>query len=102
MANKKKRKISRTTTKLLLSLSHYSFQQKLIDKAKRRGRTVILCKEHYTTKCCGNCGVLNETIGSKKIFHCNSCGLTMDRDIHAARNILLRAMTHYADGSRIR
>lgn len=95
MANKKKRKISRTTTRLLLGLSHYSFQQKLLYKAKARGRSVILCKEHYTTKCCGKCGELNETIGSKKIFKCGKCNLTMDRDIHAARNILIRALSLY-------
>jgi putative transposase len=97
MANKKNRKLSRTSTRLLLSLSHYEFQQKLLYKAKQRGRNVILCKEHYTTKCCGKCGTLNETIGSKKIFHCDNCKLTMDRDIHAARNILVRGLTIYSD-----
>ena len=97
MANKKNRRISKTTTRLLLGLSHYDFQQKLLYKARQRGRSVILCKEHYTTKCCGKCGILNENIGSKKIFHCNSCDLTMDRDIHAARNILIRGLTIYSD-----
>jgi putative transposase len=96
MANKKQRKISKTSTRLLLGLSHYAFQQKLLYKAKQRGNTVILCKEHYTTKCCGKCGTLNEKIGGKKIFHCNNCNLTMDRDIHAARNILIRGLTLYS------
>jgi putative transposase len=95
MANKKNRKISKTSTRLLLGLSHYAFQQKLLYKAEARGRNVILCKEHYTTKCCGSCGKLNETIGSKKIFKCDGCGLIMDRDIHAARNILIRALSLY-------
>jgi putative transposase len=95
MANKKQRKISKTSTRLLLGLSHYSFQQKLLYKANVRGRQVILCKEHYTSKCCGNCGKLNEKLGSKKIFKCDNCNLTMDRDIHAARNILIRALTLY-------
>ena len=98
MANKKNRKLSRTSTRLLLGLSHYSFQQKLLFKAKMRDRNVILCKEHYTTKCCGNCGTLNEKIGGKKIFHCEVCKLTMDRDIHAARNILLRGLSIHLGG----
>ena len=93
MANKKTRKISKVTTRLLLGLSHYDFQQKLLYKAKQRGRNVILCNEHLTTKCCGQCGTLNEKIGSKKIFHCEKCNLVMDRDIHAARNILIRSLT---------
>lgn len=93
MANKKKRKIRKTTTRLLLGLSHYQFQQKLLYKAKMRDRNVIICKEHYTTKCCGNCGTLNHKMAGKKIFHCKNCNLTMDRDIHAARNILIRNLT---------
>ncbi len=95
MANRTGRKISKTSARLLLGLSHYSFQQKLLYKAKVRGRNVILCKEHYTSKCCGSCGQLHEKLGSKKIFKCETCGLTMDRDIHAARNILIRALTTY-------
>jgi transposase len=90
MANKKKRKIGKTTTRLMLGLSHYSFQEKLLYKAKARGRTVIICKEHYTSKCCGKCGTLNLKLGSNKTFHCKSCDLKMDRDIHAARNVLIR------------
>lgn len=97
MSNKKQRKIGKITTRLMLGLSHYAFQQKLIYKAKQRGRQVILCKEHYTSKCCGQCGTLNDKLGSKKIFHCNSCNLTMDRDIHAARNILIRGLTIYSN-----
>jgi putative transposase len=96
MANRKNRKIGKTSTRLLLGLSHYAFQQKLIYKAKQRGRNVILCKEHFTTKCCGKCGVLNNTIGNKKIFECSNCGLVADRDIHAARNILIRGLTNYS------
>ncbi len=95
MANKAKRKISKTTTRLMLGLRHYDFQQKLLYKAKQRGRNVILCKEHYTSKCCGNCGELNQKLGSKKIFNCEKCNLVIDRDVHAARNILLRALSIY-------
>jgi putative transposase len=93
MANKANRKISKTTTRLMLGLKHYDFQQKLLYKAKLRGRNVIICKEHYTTKCCGECGNLNDNIGSKKIFSCNDCWLTLDRDTHAARNILIRGLS---------
>jgi putative transposase len=92
MANRTNRKISKTTTRLMLGLRHYDFQQKLLYKSKQRGRNTILCKEHYTSKCCGNCGKLNQKLGSKKIFEC-SCGLKIDRDVHAARNILLRALS---------
>jgi putative transposase len=95
MANKQDRKLGKSSTRLLLGLSHYSFQQKLLYKAKQRGRNVILCKEHYTSKCCGNCGTINQNLGSKKIFNCGNCGLIANRDIHAARNILIRGLTKF-------
>ncbi len=95
MANRANRKIGRTTTRLMLGLRHYDFQQKILYKAKQRGRNVIICREHYTSKCCGNCGELNQKLGSKKIFSCSNCNLLIDRDIHAARNILLRALSIY-------
>ena len=93
MSGKTNRKINKKTTRDMLTLSHYSFQQKLIYKANERGKTVILCKEHYTTKTCGVCGTLNNEIGSKKIFHCTKCNLKIDRDHNAARNILIRGLT---------
>lgn len=97
MSNRNNRTIGKKTVRLMAGLSHYKFQQKLLYKAKQRGKNVILCKEHYTSKCCGKCGTLNESLGSKKIFHCNSCDLVMDRDIHAARNILIRGLTIYSE-----
>ncbi len=100
MVNNKSSALNRKTKRLMLGLKHYSFQQKLIYKANQRGRKVILCKEHYTTKCCGRCGELNHTIGAKKVFECSSCNLVADRDIHAARNILIRALSTYmGDGA---
>ena len=46
--------------------------------------------EAYTCKQCGNCGVLNDKLGSSETFVCPRCKFSADRDIHAARNILLR------------
>ena len=78
----------------LLSLSHYKFRQRLLHKAHLNGSVVIVCKEYYTSKTCGNCGGLNlvdENIKCK-------CGYIADRDINAARNILLRHLS-IGDGS---
>ena len=45
--------------------------------------------EAYTSKQCGRCGTLNDSLNGSETFRC-PCGLQCDRDIHAARNILLR------------
>ena len=59
---------------------------------------MIECDESYTSKTCGYCGVINDKLGSSKEFKCkaNTCPqkhLSSDRDIHAARSILLRYLT---------
>ncbi len=81
-------------------LSFYKFSQRLIQTATHySGTTVQRCSEAYTSMQCGQCGVLNETLGMNEVFNCGSCGLHMDRDVHGARNILLRALQP-KDGAR--
>ena len=71
-------------------LSHYTFQQKIKNKAETEGKRLILLNEAYTSKTCTKCGNLNQTLGSKKTFSCNNCKLIIDRDINGARNILIK------------
>jgi len=89
---KRKRVINSKVARSLLTWSHYSFQQRLIFKAKEYGSKVIICDENYTTKTCGCCGNLNN-IGSSKDFKCKICDYQADRDINASRNILIRYLT---------
>ena len=78
----------------MMTLSHSAFRQRLLDTAKRYPWCkVVVCDEQYTSKTCGNCGKLNETLGGNKVFTCGGCGYVADRDCSAARNILLRYLT---------
>ena len=74
--------------------SHYSFQQRLIERAQCAGVKVLIANEAYTSKTCGVCGRLNESLGSNKHFCCPGCGFECDRDVNGARNILLRALPY--------
>ena len=56
------------------------------------GRRVIECKEYWTSKTCGKCGVVDKKMQSEEVFSCRKCGFECDRDINGARNILLRNM----------
>ena len=38
-------------------------------------------------------GHIHTSLGSNKVFHCPQCGLTIDRDMNGARNILIRFLT---------
>jgi transposase len=78
----------------MASLAHYRFQQKLIFQCQKKGNKLYIVGEEYTTKACGSCGRL-KNVGGSKIYTCNHCGYTMDRDIHGARNILLKTCSTF-------
>jgi len=90
MVRKYKRNINKTTVRNLLTLSHYKFLQRLTHKAKQYRTNLIHITEEYTSKTCGNCGILNN-VGSSKEYNCEKCLIKIDRDINAARNIMLKA-----------
>ena len=53
---------------------------------------IKLVGEEYTSKTCGVCGVLNQKLGGKTKFVCGECGYEADRDLNAARNILIKSI----------
>jgi putative transposase len=59
-------------------------------KAERRGGRVILVNPSGTSQKCSGCEWLSPTklTLKERMFHCMNCGLTLDRDINASRNIL--------------
>lgn len=92
MSKKANRKLSTKTVRKMSLLAHSSFKELLKTKAKERGSRILICEEHYTSKTCSMCGLINEKLGSSKKFTCLNCKVTVDRDVNAARNIMLRAM----------
>jgi len=64
----------------------------LHSKAEEAGVTVIAVSPHNTTQMCSGCGALPTTPKTlKDRVHTCSCGLVLDRDVNAARNILAKA-----------
>jgi putative transposase len=57
-------------------------------KAEEAARTVIGVPARDTTQLCSQCGARVPKDLSVRIHACPSCGLTIDRDINAALNIL--------------
>jgi putative transposase len=61
-------------------------------KAEGAGRQLIGVDPRNTTQACSGCGVIVPK-GLKDRWHeCPDCGLSLDRDVNAARNILARAV----------
>ena len=75
------------TKRRLLALSHYKFREKLKLRAFKFGCKITEVSEYLTSKTCSNCKVINDNLGSSKVFKCSSCELCIDRDINASINI---------------
>ena len=74
-------------------LAFGKFGSRLVETATMyKNRTILRGSEAYTSKQCGACGFINDHLGSSITFSCPKCSKVADRDIHAARNILLRFM----------
>jgi putative transposase len=61
-------------------------------KGQQAGRSVIIVNERNTTRTCSSCKALTGPSGLDRLvvrsWMCVECGVTHDRDVNAARNIL--------------
>ncbi len=87
MAGKFNSKLARS----LYNLSYYKFQSKLKNRCNEYDIDLVIRPEYYTSKTCTKCGCIKHDLKlTDRIYKCTSCGIKIDRDINAARNILLR------------
>ena len=63
------------------------FLQFLTYKAESAGCKIVKIDPRNTTKCCSNCGNIQEIKLYQRIYNCNNCGLSIDRDYNSAINI---------------
>ena len=87
-------KLQTKTARKMYSLSFYMFRMRLNYLGKIYGTQIIHKSEAYTSKTCTNCGKIKNDLGMAKIYNCQHCGMTIDRDINGARNILLKNMEY--------
>lgn len=62
-------------------------------KAEEAGKQVIKVNPHNTSQICSGCGHIVKKTLAVRIHKCPHCGLELDRDINAARNILATALS---------
>ena len=65
------------------------FRRQLEYKTARSGAVLRVVDRWYpSSKTCSNCGVVKAKLSlSERVFHCDTCGLSIDRDLNAAINI---------------
>jgi IS605 OrfB family transposase len=72
-------------------LKFYKFKQRLLYKASIENKLVFCVNEAYTTQTCSFCGNKYKPECSK-IYDCIKCKNIIDRDINAAKNILMKGI----------
>lgn len=60
------------------------------DKAEEAGRQVLFVDPRGTSQECSGCGHVQRKTLSERVHSCAHCGLTLDRDVNAARVIRAR------------
>ena len=69
-----------------------TIKRTLIEYAERAGRKVVLVQPAYTTMTCSGCFARAKRLMlDERTFACTACGLIADRDVNAARTILVVA-----------
>jgi putative transposase len=64
------------------------------------GRLVVADRWYPSSKTCSGCGaVKTKLVLSERTYTCTTCGLVLDRDVNAARNLAALAVTVAGSGS---
>ena len=69
----------------------YKLRERIKYKCLIRNKKYLKVNEAYTTKCCINCGHVND-IGISRKYKCLKCKQKYGRDIKAAGCIYLKAL----------
>jgi putative transposase len=80
------------------------FARMLEYKSKWHGRTFVRIDRWYpSSKTCSACGFKNDSLSlDVREWQCPACGVTHDRDVNAARNVLAAGLAVTACGGNAR
>ena len=76
-----------------------NFTRMLQYKAESAGCVAVAVNPKNTSRTCSQCGNVQDISLSERTFNCEKCGMSKDRDLNAAINILARATTSGQGGS---
>ena len=83
---------NRHLSKSILDAGWGILKDNLTYMAKRSLGVTVLVDPRDSSKMCSGCGEMVHKDLSVRVHHCSRCGLVLDRDVNAARNILLRGI----------
>ncbi|NET60912.1 MAG: IS200/IS605 family element transposase accessory protein TnpB [Symploca sp. SIO2E6] len=75
--------------KAIADMGFYEFRRQLEYKCQLYGSELVVVDRWMpSSKTCSNCGTLKESLSlSERVFKCNHCGFTCDRDLNASINL---------------
>lgn len=82
---------NRRLAKHVLDAGFREFHRQLEYKTARSGaRLHVIDRWYPSSKACSSCGVVKAKLSlSERVFHCDTCGFEIDRDLNAAINIMV-------------
>jgi putative transposase len=90
----------------ILDVGFASLRSMLVYKAELHGRELrIIERFHPSSKLCSGCGHAKAKLAlSERTYRCDRCGIVLDRDVNAARNLLAAGLaeSQNACGERVR
>ena len=86
----------RALNRRILDQSWGLILRQLTYKAAWAGRELVRVNPAYTSRTCSGCGA-SAPQERYRVYGCPDCGLVLDRDVNAARNILARAFPEQSE-----
>lgn len=85
---------NRRLSRAISDLGWSEFLRQLTYKTQWSGSTLVAAGRFYpSTKTCSDCGTQVDVSLSQRTYACAACGLVLDRDLNAARNLCPVAVT---------
>jgi putative transposase len=80
---------NRNLSRAIADLGFYEFRRQLEYKSKYRGNYLLIADQWFpSSKICSGCGHKKEELKlSERVYHCEACGHSTDRDLNAAVNL---------------
>jgi len=89
MVTKSKKNTTSSLRRSIRDAGFYELRRQLNYKTEERGHRVVVVNRFYpSSKMCSHCGETKAKLAiSDRVFECRKCGISLDRDVNAARNI---------------
>lgn len=84
-----KKNTAKALRRSILDSGWGELRRQLMYKAEDRGHRVVVINQFFPfSKMCSHCGMTKAKLAfSDRVFECSTCGISLDRDVIAARNI---------------